>query len=333
MTIVYDKRDWHDRSSDGMIGIEASEPTGLHIAQYVRWLAPRDLLMLPLGWTLEELIAAPAEELLGLIDGTLSSDLMSDPARRFSGAAYEMYVAWYDSARQEGSVAPTDDQVRNWLDKSYREWLEGTDGIGDAPTLSSSLASRSENLASTEVVDVGRPAPHAPTLGSHRASLREDFAAAGVVDIGRPAPPQPHDFPDLEAAVASLGGTGWRVTSCTARDWASALLNGRLRAVGIDPRTAQVVTGDNKAIELLGVRAATERIEALADELISRKFWGRDLESTASQLRGRIVRKAVLNSREVAASVAVGDTAFLISGAPDAVDEVLRGLADRPEEQ
>lgn len=255
---TYDKVSWHPRlqADDG----DTSEASP--IAHFLRWAVSVHQVVPPPPWTLQDLSTMSPDDLLAVFDGTIHSDVLTDLGQRIADIEYDNYLHWYDEHCRARGKVPTDVEVDDWL--------------GDRARRLPSIASTAER---SRMPDSGeRPASPHPDDSARRCpdnASRGGFDALGPgLEAKSPTPEELHLFPDLELLLAGPDADGSRTASTTARGWDSRMLNATLRAGGIDPREAAVVTLARLGITGMMLKVPPDGAGGVARAMLAPKFWG-----------------------------------------------------------
>ncbi|HYO42100.1 MAG TPA: hypothetical protein VES19_02775 [Candidatus Limnocylindrales bacterium] len=207
--VKYDDAEYHEEAA-----IEAGQPAehgATHIGLFLSWLVRRDLIEPELfdERDLAEVRSGtmPGSDLLGLVDGKLVSDMLTDVGNAFAAARYGPYLDAYGTlfaAEADYSIADdaaAEAKVHPLLDGMYAHWV--TAGRPDAePKPDEEIPESWRRFAAAEhdwdaIMEVARNTPGPVAIG-----LRAD----GGFTVETMA--SPHADPALEALIPDDLGDG-----------------------------------------------------------------------------------------------------------------------------
>jgi hypothetical protein len=243
---TYDRLDWHYDSA-----VEAGQPPEnafTHIGLYLAWIIRHDMHNAEI-FPASHVAAVKSGEMSGSdlsddIDTKLWPGAMNAEGRAFSDARYAAYLAEYEAAFADRSDYSVTDDPDNYaliapvIDSLHASWV--ADGRPEPPP--------EEDADATMLMpDLTAGLDISPDMSPDEiaAAMKEMAAEIGGVMMSKPTPDQmPHAAPDLEALIpGDLAAPPLDVTSVSAADWGSSLLNRALKRLETRPRDAVVVNG------------------------------------------------------------------------------------------
>lgn len=292
---TYDRLDWHLDSA-----IAAGQPPEnafSHIGLYLAWVIRRDLHS-PKVFPASHIAAVKTGEMTGSdlsddIDTKLSHHDLNAEGRAFSDARYATYLAEYETVfADQPDYSVTDDPanyalIAPLIDRMYAAWVaEGRPEQPPADTGTPTIPDYSVGLT------LMSPSDMSPE--QIQAVMNEMAAELGGEIMLPPTPEQlPHVAPDLEALLPrDITSPPLDVSSVSASQWGSSLVNRALKRLDVRPRDAVVVTGMGGPliVMLYGIPGvATDR---LMDEFGSAIYLPTRGTWSAREFAGRMVNWA-----------------------------------------
>jgi hypothetical protein len=243
---TYDRLDWHYDSA-----VEAGQPPEnafTHIGFFLAWIIHHNMHN-PKVFPASHIAAVKSGEMTGSdvsddIDTKLWSGDMNAEGRAFGDARYATYLAEYEAAFADRSDYSVADDLENYaliapvIDSLYASWV--ADGRPKPPP-------EEEPDPTMPMADLHAGLDISPDMSPDEiaAVIKEIATRSGGVILSPPTPDQmPHAAPDLEALIPrDLTSPPLEVSSVTASDWRSSLLNRALKRLETRPRDVAVVNG------------------------------------------------------------------------------------------
>jgi hypothetical protein len=254
--VKYDDTEYHEEAA-----IEAGQPAehgATHIGLFLSWLVRHDLHEPELfdDRDLAEVRAGtmPGSDLLGLVDGKLLSDMLTDEGNAFAGARYDAYLDAYGTlfaAEADYSIADdaaAEAKVNPLLDGMYADWVSA----GRPDTERESDEEIPEAMRWVEAIDIDWDAVAEQAHefdGPTAVRLRPD----GTYQVERIE--SPHDDPALEALIPEDLGDGPVQRSSSRGAQGEVRLKRALAALGVNSRHVTTAFGiAGKGPRVIGVR-------------------------------------------------------------------------------
>jgi hypothetical protein len=243
---TYDRLDWHYDSA-----ITAGQPPEnafTHIGFYLAWIIRHDLHN-PKVFPASHIASVKSGEMTGSdlsddIDTKLLPQDMNAEGRAFSDARYADYLAEYERVFADLPDYSVIDDPENYdriapaIDALYASWV--ADGRPKPPR-------GVEETPAFPMSDLSGGLDLSPDMSREEieAAMNEMASQLGGVIVSPPGPEQmPHAAPALEALLPrDIASPPLEVSSVTASQWGSSLVNRALKRLEVRPRDAMIVTG------------------------------------------------------------------------------------------
>jgi hypothetical protein len=239
----FDDVGWHEGSA-----VEAGQPREhafTHIGIYLAWLIRHDLH--DSQWFPREHVRAvksgsmTGSDLADDIDGKLLSDGMTTEGADFTAARYERYMTDYNNLLGEDATyrVPEDDdlyaRVAPLIDGLYAEWV-ATGRPDPEPKEPSALEAEFDAMFEAAAI------PWEDLAKDAEGPMAIHLKADGSYEVIRPE--MPHEDADLEALIPfDIVEPPIAMSSVSATNWGSSLLNRALKQLGVRPRDVTVAAG------------------------------------------------------------------------------------------
>lgn len=260
----YDDWGWHIEAA-----VDAGQPMEagfVHIGLYLAWLIRHDLHE-PAALPRDHVAAVKSGEMSGSdladdIDGKLVSDVLTDEGAAFSDFYYPTYGDDFASVFASQAAYEVEDTPANYeriavvLDAAFAAWT-----AAGRPSLAREEA---DPVAESSPEGRGPVLPASMERAEIDAYLDEVNRKIGLEAIRVDEIEGPHAAPELEQLLVDrLALKPAKVSSSTASQWGSSLLNRALKRLGVRPRDAMVVStvigsrGDTVMVALYAVPGIT----------------------------------------------------------------------------